>query len=102
PDWPMTWYYTRPGNVQRARVLRQLESMPGRQLAIVHYRADHNFFEEWVYNAASIDQAKVVWAHEMDPARDAELARYFSGRQMWVVDADARPATITPYVAGQQ
>jgi len=102
PDWPMTWYYTRPGNVQRARVLRELERMPGPQLAIVHYRAGHNFFEEWVYNAASIDQAKVVWAHEMDPARDEELVRYFRGRQAWVVDADARPATIAPYAAGQK
>ena len=97
PDWPMTWYYTRPGNVQRARVLRELQSLPGQQLAIVHYRQGHNFFEEWVYNAASIDDAKVVWAHEMDAERDAELLRYFRGRQVWLVDADARPATISPY-----
>ena len=102
PDWPMTWYYTRPGNVQRARVLRELESMPGRQLAIVHYRPGHNFFEEWVYNAANIDAAKVVWAHEIDAASDRELARYFHQRQVWVVDADARPATISPYPVSQK
>ncbi|MEO8597405.1 MAG: hypothetical protein ABI759_29070 [Candidatus Solibacter sp.] len=95
PDWPMTWYYTRPGNVQRARVLRELESMPGPQLAIVRYRPGHNFFEEWVYNAASIDAAKVVWAHEMGSDADAGLLRYFSGRQVWLVDADARPAQLT-------
>jgi hypothetical protein len=95
PDWPMTWYYTRPGNVQRARILRELESLPGQQLAIVHYRPDHNFFEEWVYNPASIDTAKVVWAHEMGPQPDAELMQYFSGRQVWLIDADARIATMT-------
>jgi hypothetical protein len=99
PDWPMTWYYTRPGNLERARILAQLKSQPGRHLAIVRYRPEHDFFEEWVYNAASIDAAPVVWAHEMDDAGNRELTRYFDTRHVWLVDADATPATVTPYVA---
>jgi hypothetical protein len=98
PDWPMTWYYTQPGNVERARILAQLKSLPGGHLAIVRYRPGHNFFEEWVYNAASIDSAPVVWAHEMDDASNRELTRYFDKRHVWLVDADAAPATVTPYV----
>jgi hypothetical protein len=97
PDWPMTWYYARPGNVQRARILAQLKSQPGRHLAIVRYRPDHDFFEEWVYNRASIDAATVVWAREMDDAANRELTRYFDTRHVWLVDADATPATISPY-----
>ena len=97
PDWPMTWYYTRPGNVERARVLEKLESRPGRHLAIVRYRPNHDYFEEWVYNRSSIDTAQVVWAREMDDASNRELTRYFAGRDIWLVDADATPPTISAY-----
>jgi hypothetical protein len=76
-----------------------LASQPGRHLAIVRYRPGHDFFEEWVYNAASIDSAPVVWAHEMDDASNSELTRYFDTRHVWLVDADATPATVTPYAA---
>ena len=97
PDWPMTWYYTRPGTWSARAYCRDWKRMPGRQLAIVHYRPEHNFFEEWVYNAASIDDAKVVWAHEMDDANNRELTRYFDTRHVWLVDADATPPTVSPY-----
>jgi hypothetical protein len=101
PDWPMTWYYTRPGNVERARILEALESQPGRQLAIVHYRPEHDYFEEWVYNRASIDDAAVVWAREMDDASNRELTRYFDTRHVWLVDADTVPAKVSPYPSRQ-
>jgi len=97
PDWPMTWYYTRPGNVERARIEEQLARMPGRQLAIVRYKPGHNHFEEWVYNRASIDQAPVVWARELDPQSNADLLRYFSDRHVWLVEPDADPPAASPY-----
>jgi hypothetical protein len=97
PDWPMTWYYTRPGNVERARIEAQLARMPGRQLAIVRYKRGHNHFEEWVYNRASIDQAPVVWARELDPQSNADLLRYFSDRHVWLVEPDADPPAASPY-----
>ena len=97
PDWPMTWYYTRPGNVDRARIESQLEAMPGRQLAIVRYKPSHNHFEEWVYNEASIDQARVVWARELDLRSNAELLHYFSDRHVWLIEPDANPPAFSPY-----
>ena len=99
-DWPMTWYYTRPGNVDRARIQAQLGQMPGRQLAIVRYKPGHNHFEEWVYNQASIDQAPVVWARELDGHSNAALLRYFSDRHVWLVEPDANPPAFSPYPAG--
>jgi hypothetical protein len=96
-DWPMTWYYTRPGNVERARVQAELAAQPGRQLAIVHYGPNHNALEEWVYNRASIDAAPVVWARELDDASNRALVEYFHDRRAWRVDADTVPATISPY-----
>ncbi|MBZ5579971.1 MAG: hypothetical protein LAP40_25720 [Acidobacteriia bacterium] len=97
PDWPMTWYATSAGNRGRARALARLQQEPGRQLAIVHYRPTHNPFEEWVYNEPSIDTAKVVWARDLDDAGNRDLLRYYSGRRVWLVDADAVPPTISPY-----
>ena len=97
PDWPMTWYYTRPGNVDRARIQARLERLPGEQLAIVRYQPGHNHFAEWVYNRASIDQAKVVWARELDKGSNAELLRYYSSRHAWLVEPDADPPRISAY-----
>jgi hypothetical protein len=98
PAWPMTWYHTPPGNVDRARVLSRLGAMDGKQLAIVLYGPDHNaVMNEWVYNQADIDAAKVVWARKMDAAADRELLEYFHDRRPWLVEADETPPKVSPY-----
>src|SRR5262249_45294037 len=98
PAWPMTWYHTPEGNVARARVLKRLSAMEGKQPAIVRYQQDHNaVMNEWVYNRADIDAAKVVWAREMAPAENRELLDYFRDRRVWLVEADAVPPKVTPY-----
>jgi len=99
PDWPMTWYYTRPGNTERARIQTRLEQESGRQLAIVRYKPGHNFFEEWVYNRADIDSAKVVWARELDDAGNRALIHYFHDRNIWLVETGSEPARVAPYPA---
>ncbi len=98
PAAPMTWYHTPPGNVARAGVLAQLSAMEGKQLAIVRYRPDHNaVMNEWVYNRADIDGAKVVWAREMAAGENAELLDYFRDRKVWLVEADETPPKVTPW-----
>jgi len=87
--------YPYPGNLQRARILRQLEGTAGQHLVLVHYGAEHDVLQEWVYNRADIDGAKVVWAREMSPAEDRELKSYFRDRKIWVVDADAAEPRLT-------
>ena len=91
---PQAW------SLNRANVLQWLEEGGDRHLVIVRYRPRHNLNTEWVYNAADIDGAKVVWAREMDPAQNRRLLEYFKDRRVWLLEADAEPPALTPYPVG--
>ena len=81
---------------------RQLENLPGSQIAIVRYSSEHNPQDEWVYNAADIDHSKVIWAREMDPTSNQELFQYYRDRKVWLVQPDTQPVSVSPYpVSGQ-
>jgi hypothetical protein len=54
--------------------------------------------KEWVYDAAKINESRVIWAREMDPASNLELIRRYSNRRFWLVQPDTIPAAVTPYV----
>ena len=93
-----TWCSLTPMNLRRSAVLRKLREFPGRQLAIVHYNSSHEvFYDEWVYNRANLNTAKVVWAHDMGAEENEELIRYFKNRRTWLVKADADPPELVPY-----
>jgi hypothetical protein len=81
----------------RDRVVAQLQSMPGGQLAIVRYSSHHDVGREWVYNAADIDHSKVVWAREIPGLDPAPLLRYFRNRKAWLVEADSDPVQLKPF-----
>jgi len=85
--------------LERARVQAELEGTPGRHLVIVRYAPSYDPLNEveWVYNAADIDGAKVVWAREMDSAANAKLIEYFEGRHVWLVEPDKEPVQLQPY-----
>jgi len=96
-SWRMTWSHATPGLHDRAKLLKQLEALPGQHLVIVRYKPDHDYHTEWVYNEANIDAAKVVWAREMDLQHNRELMNYFKGRVMWLLEADELPPRLSPY-----
>lgn len=81
PPWPR-------GNLQRPRIEHQLEQMPGRQLVIVRYGTHHDVDWEWVWNAADLDESKVVWARDMGNAANQELLEYFKDRRVWRLNGD--------------
>jgi hypothetical protein len=84
-------------NLSRAQIAANLERLSNKSLVLVRYDPDHDVHDEWVYNAADIDDARVIWAREI-PGRDLKpLLSYFHDRQIWVVDADAKPIRIQPY-----
>jgi hypothetical protein len=83
--------------VQRARIVSDLEHSPGQHLILVRYANDHVPDKEWVYNAADIDSAKVVWARDMGEQKNQELLQYFKGRAVWLLQADESPPKLTQY-----
>jgi hypothetical protein len=82
----------------RSEVQQALAKLPGRQLAIVRYAPSHDPHREWVYNAADIDAAKVVWARDMSREENRELLRYFEGRTVWLVEPDNEWPKVSLYV----
>lgn len=84
---------------RRVAVNNQLAQAPGRQLVFVRYWPRHIFQDEWVYNAADIDGARVVWARDLGPAENEALRHYYPDRTVWLLEPDARPPRLTPYTA---
>lgn len=82
----------------RTIVARQLDSQPGKQLVFVRYWPQHIFQNEWVYNAADIDAARIVWARDLGDTEDQQLLHYYPDRTAWLLEPDAVPARLTRYV----
>jgi hypothetical protein len=90
PVWPR-------GNLARAAVVHELKQMPGEQLVFVRYGDHHDVDREWVWNDASIDASKVVWARDMGESANAELLRYYKDRQPWRLNGDEERPKLEPY-----
>jgi hypothetical protein len=99
-SWPTwSWYGSKDFGGARATVQAALERMPGKQLAIVRYSSSHDSVDEWVFNAANLDDSRVIWAREMQPADDQQLVEYYKDRNVWLIQPDNQPPEISPYVA---
>jgi len=84
----------------RFAIEHRLRAAGGRHLIFVRYRQPgHRPANEWVYNAADIDNSPVVWARELDPAANSSLILYFRGRRVWLVQPDETPPLLSPYPA---
>ena len=86
------------GNLARAAVIRELSQLSGQQLVIVRYASGHDVNMEWVYNAADIDDSKVVWARDMGIERNRVLLAYFNNRTAWLLNVDSPPVRPELYV----
>jgi hypothetical protein len=93
--------WTCQGDPSRAAIAKELSDAPGKHLVMVRYEEGHNLHDEWVFNSAEIDTAKVLWARELDPAQNANLFAYFKDRKLWLVEPDTDNTELIPYQAPQ-
>jgi hypothetical protein len=92
---PLAW--TCQGDPSRAAIQNRLSHEPGKHLIVVRYEPDHNIHDEWVYNGADINTAKVLWARELDELQNAKLLAYFKDRTAWLVEPDRDNTELVPY-----
>jgi len=76
------------GLSDRADLLHELESTPGKHVVLVRYGPDHSVHEEWVFNAADIDASKVIWARDLPGEVNDQLFRYYPDRTIWLAQPD--------------
>ncbi len=88
-----TWDYINHRNPQRRiAVANELAATPGQLLVFVHYGPRHIFQEEWVWNAADIDAARIVFARDLGPAEDQKLIAYYPKRKVvWFYPDERTP-----------
>jgi len=86
------------GDPSRTAIAEKLAHTPGKHLILVRYdKDDHNIHDEWVYDGAAIDTAKVLWARELDAEQNAKLFSYFKDRKIWLVTPDTDNTYLEPY-----
>jgi hypothetical protein len=89
------WESLYPARRLREDVSARLEKVPGKHLLFVVYAPNHCFCEEWVFNEADLRSQKIVYARSFSTATDTALARYLYDHDVWVVEPDAQPYTLS-------
>jgi len=82
---------------RRIQVNKQLAKISGNLLILVRYWPQHIFQDEWVYNGADIDKARIVWARDLGDAEDQKLLHYYPDRKVLLLEPDAPPPRLTLY-----
>jgi hypothetical protein len=104
--WPLaetTLWWARltpsPRALERAHLLAELQRLDGDHLIIVRYAPEHDPGRqpEWVYNAADIPGARVIWARDMGDDENARLIDRYRPRHVWLVEPDRAPVRLEPY-----
>jgi hypothetical protein len=100
--WLCSWFGPDHFVSDREKVKKELEKIPGDQLAIVRYSPSHDALDQWVYNDADIDSSKVIWAWDMGAAKNEDLIRYYKNRKVWLIQPDSPSDEVSAYPVPEQ
>ena len=85
----------------RTAVFDQLTHRSGKHLVIVRYTPAPERREEWVYNAADIDAAPLVWARDLGQPANRRLLDYFHDRTPWLLEPNIGDGVLIPHLFGR-
>lgn len=87
PPQQLTWAFSSYRNYHREEFDAWLKDQPGKHLVIVHtQRRFWNYLYDLVNNGADLENARVLWARNMDTVSNCRLAQHYAGRNLWLVD----------------
>ena len=93
-----TWDAINHRNPQRRiEVQRQIDAIEGPLLVFVRYSPRHIYQEEWVWNEADIDSARVVYARDLGADEDQKLIAYYPQRKVLLLEPDFPTPKLSPY-----
>lgn len=67
----------------RAKAIAQLDREPGKKLVFVDAARDANHYE-WVYNAADLASANILFVHDLGDEKNRQLIALTSDRSAWI------------------
>jgi hypothetical protein len=82
---------------RRIGVRDELAKIPGPLLVFVRYFPQHVFQEEWVFNAADIDGARIVWARDLGAEENRKLLAYYPNRKALLLEPDSDTPELSEY-----
>lgn len=81
----------------RTDLLQDLLSQAGAHLVFVRYSADYSIGDEWVYNAADMQSAPVLFAHDLGFEKNRQLIERHRDRQVWLASLTPGDKSLVPY-----
>ncbi|HEY9419410.1 MAG TPA: hypothetical protein VIP49_04425, partial [Candidatus Udaeobacter sp.] len=70
--------------VQKENIEQELlKKHPGQHVIFVSYAGLPSPHEEWIYNQANMDAARVIWALDLGQTENEKLRHYYAGRSFW-------------------
>lgn len=84
----------------RVQVSNGLLRLGGRHVVFIRYDANHSFHDEWVYNAANVDAAPIVWCRASEPTDAVEVTRYYKDRHFWTAIVGEDMVRVSRYNPG--
>lgn len=78
----------------RHKVLTRLSATPGQHVVFVRYGPTHGSGDEWVYNRADVDAARIVWCRAIGSEEDARVMSHYAGRRFWLAEVESTGARV--------
>jgi hypothetical protein len=81
----------------RIDLQRRLLQQSGRHLVFVNYDDKYSVHDEWVYNAADMSSAHIVFAHDLGDEKNGRLIELNRDRRVWRASVSDAEKTLEPY-----
>jgi hypothetical protein len=76
---------------------KALEKLPQKDIIVVFYSEDFSLHDEIVYNRADLENAEVIWAHNLGEDNNRQLLEYFKDRRAWKLEISTDGLRLSPY-----